>query len=221
MGYAVKKQSDLYVPLKKPLSAEDKKRKHQTENGHASSIQKRFLESWTITVPSMRRSWSYTFLSSRKGTSLLAELINYFWIAPNLSHHSYQAAPNPSQVTTEMWNSDTSLLGEPRRQKGRNDRLHFPSARISWHASIDDYSDMRSSNNTSSVKMDQGNYTWLPFEEVVILQGAGGGHTKPTNKRKHKNNNKNSVYWHYPESPWGVKTTFINTDCSVFSALSL
>lgn len=56
MGYAVKRQTDLYAPLKKPLSAEDKKRKHQTENGRASSIQKRFLESWTITVPSMRRS---------------------------------------------------------------------------------------------------------------------------------------------------------------------
>ena len=56
MGYAVKKQTDLYASLKKPLTAEDKKRKHQTENGHASSIQKRFLESWTIIVPSMRRS---------------------------------------------------------------------------------------------------------------------------------------------------------------------
>lgn len=185
MGYAVKRQTDLYAALKKPLSAEDKKRKHQTENGRASSIQKRFLESWTITVPSMRRSWSYTFLSSRKGTSLLAELINYFWIAPNLSHHSYQAAPNPSQVTTEMWNSDTSLLVEPRRQKGRNDRLHFPSARIIWCISIDECSDMRSSNNTSSVKMDQGNYTWLPIEEVVILQGVGvGGQRHQTHKQK-------------------------------------
>lgn len=33
MRYAVKRQTDLYAPLKKPLSAEDKKRKHQTENG--------------------------------------------------------------------------------------------------------------------------------------------------------------------------------------------
>lgn len=56
MGYAVKKQTDIYAPLRKPLGAEDKKRKHQTENGHASSIKKRFLESWTITVTPMRRS---------------------------------------------------------------------------------------------------------------------------------------------------------------------
>lgn len=170
MGYAVKKQTDLYAPLRNPLSVVDKKRKHQTENGRASSIQNRYRESWTVTVPPMRRSWSYTFVWSGKGTSLLAELINYSWIAPNLSHHPYQAAPNPSQVTTEMWNGERSLLVDPRRQKERNDRLHFPSARNSWYVSIDDYSEMRLSNSTSSGKIDQGNYLWLPVEEAVILQ---------------------------------------------------
>lgn len=50
------KQTDFCVPLRKPLSAEDRRRNHQTENGCASSIQERFSESWTITVPPMKRS---------------------------------------------------------------------------------------------------------------------------------------------------------------------
>lgn len=49
--------------------------------------------------------------------------------------------------------------------------------------------------------------------EVVILQGE-----KKPNKRKHNNKN---MYLHDPGGPWGVKSTFNNTDCSVFSDLSL
>lgn len=44
-GICSKKQTDLYAPLRNPLSVVDKKRKHQTENGHASSIKNRYRES--------------------------------------------------------------------------------------------------------------------------------------------------------------------------------
>lgn len=117
-------------------------RNHQTENGPASSIQEGFSESWTTAVPPMKRSWCYTFLPSRKGTTLLTELIHYFWAAPNLAsnlpHPSYQAAPNPSQVTTEMWTHKRSLFVEPRRQKEKSDKPNFTSRKTSQHVSIND-----------------------------------------------------------------------------------
>lgn len=84
-----------------------------------------FSESWTTAVPPMKRSWDYTFLSRTKCTTLLTEVIDHFWTAPdlasNLPHPSYQAAPNPSQVTPEVWNHKRSLLVEPRRQKRRKE----------------------------------------------------------------------------------------------------
>lgn len=52
----LKKQTDLYALLRKPLTPEGKKRKHQTEHRCARPILKRFLESWTTAVPPVRRS---------------------------------------------------------------------------------------------------------------------------------------------------------------------
>jgi len=129
-GICSKKSRLMYMLHWESLSMLRRRNESTSLKMDVPVLYRKDFQSWIITVPPTRRSWSYTFLSSRKGTSLLAELINCFWIAPNLSHHSNQAASNPSQVTTEMWNSERSLLVEPRRQKEKNNRLCFASVRV-------------------------------------------------------------------------------------------
>lgn len=118
MGYVVKSRL-IYMLHWERLSVL-KTRKHQTENGHASSLQKRFFVSWTITVPAMSRSWRYAFLSSRKVTSLLAEIINYYWIAPNLSVTSLLLISSKSKLLLKSETGREVLWQTP---EDRNKRM--------------------------------------------------------------------------------------------------